>query len=363
MARRRISLFGVSFLDAMTCGLGAVVLLYMIINASVGLRAGRMTGDLHGEVDRLQDEVLDGYKDLVELRNSVREIENKLAAARGLSTRVIEQIAELRVELATFTADTTAREEHINRLKADLRSLEEDVRRLSAATPVEETPGDRLRSFVGDGDRQYLTGLKVGGSRILILVDSSASMLGDTIVNIVRRSNMPDNVKVRAAKWQSALSTVDWLTTQIPRDSQFQIYTFNETASPVLPGTSGQWLDGGDRQVVENAIETLRRVVPEKGTSLHHAFAVINKMRPKPDNVILLADGLPTIGEEPPRGSTVTGKQRVKHYNRAVKLLDKSIPINVILFPIEGDPMASAAFWRLAIATGGSFMSPSEDWP
>ena len=190
----------------MTCGLGAVVLLYMIINASVGLRAGRLTGDLEGEVDQLQDEVLDGYKNLVELRNSVREIEEQIVAARGLSSRVIEQIIEIRVELATFSADTTAREEHINRLKADLRSLEEDVRRLSAATPIEETPGDRLRTFVGDGDRQYLTGLKIGGTRILVLVDTSASMLADTIVNIVRRRNMPDNVKI----WPRPSSSPSW---------------------------------------------------------------------------------------------------------------------------------------------------------
>ncbi len=101
------------------------------------------------------------------------------------------------------------------------RSLEEDARRLSASLPSEETPGDRIRVHVGDGDRQYLTGLKVGGSRILFLVDASASMLGSTIVNVIRRRNLPERDKVRAAKWQQALATVDWLTTQIPRDSQF----------------------------------------------------------------------------------------------------------------------------------------------
>ena len=36
MARRRLNVFSLSFLDAMTCGFGAVVLFYMIINASYG---------------------------------------------------------------------------------------------------------------------------------------------------------------------------------------------------------------------------------------------------------------------------------------------------------------------------------------
>jgi hypothetical protein len=363
MARRGISLFGLSFLDAMTCGLGAVVLVFVIINASVGVRAGRMTGDLEAEVDRLQDEVLDGYKDLVELRNSVREIEEQLVVARGLSRRVLEQIEAIRIELATFDADTVAREEHINRLKADLQSLEEDVKRLSAAAPTDEMPGDKTRVFVGDGDRQYLTGLKVGGERILILVDASASMLDDTIVNIVRLSLMSDAVKLRSEKWQQAVSTVDWVTTQIPRDSRFQIYTFNERLDPVIPETRGQWLDGSDREVLDAAVDALRRVVPQDGTSLHQGFLAIQQMEPPPDNIILLVDGLPTMGATKPRGTTVTGKQRVKHFNKAVKELSLRIPINVILFPIEGDPIAASAYWKLAVATRGSFLSPSEDWP
>ena len=49
-------------------------------------------------------------------------------------------------------------------------------------------PGRNLRSFAGDGDRQYLSGLKVGGKRIFLLVDASASMLAEDIVNAVRRS-------------------------------------------------------------------------------------------------------------------------------------------------------------------------------
>jgi hypothetical protein len=44
-------------------------------------------------------------------------------------------------------------------------------------------------------------------------------------------------------------------------------------------------------------------------------------------------------------------------------VLVKGVPINVILLPMEGDPMAAAAYWRLAQITRGSFLSPSEDWP
>lgn len=364
MARgRRMNVFGLAFLDAMTCGFGAVILFYMIINASFGRESGRMTADLKGEVDRLEEEVLEGYQKLVVLRNSLREIDQENVIAAGLSRRLIETLTEVQEELATFEQSTLAKREHVNELKADLKSLEEDVKRLSAAAPAEETPGDRTRSFVGDGDRQYLTGLKVGGKRILVLVDASASMLDDTVVNVVRLRNMPNAAKSRAEKWRQAVSTVDWITTQFPRDAQFQIYRFSTSAVPLVPDTDGRWLDASDREILEESVQRLRGAIPDGGTSLYHAFAAISRLRPAPDNIYLVTDGLPTQGRVPPKNTTISGRDRVRLFEEAVKELDSSAPVNVVLFPMEGDPMAASAFWKLALYSGGAFVSPSEDWP
>jgi len=363
MKRRRVNVFGLAFLDAITCGFGAVVLFYMVINASIGLHSGRLTSDLRAEVDRLEIEVLEGHENVVELRNAMRDVDDRSAAASGLARRLIEEIEAIREELATYDQTTLARQEHINRLKTDLKSLEEEARRLSAAAPSEETPGDRLRAFVGDGDRQYLTGLKVGGRRILVLLDASASMLDDTLVNIVRRRNLPDDVKVRAEKWQQALSTVDWLSTQLPQDSRFQVYAFAERARPVVEGTAGQWLDAGDREALDGAVQAARTLVPDGGTNLHAAFEAASALQPPPDNLILITDGLPTQGKSEPRGRTISGKQRLRLFRRAVETLRAGVPVNVVLLPMEGDPAAASEFWKLAVATHGSFMSPSRDWP
>jgi hypothetical protein len=37
--------------------------------------------------------------------------------------------------------------------------------------------------------------------------------------------------------------------------------------------------------------------------------------------------------------------------------------VNVILLPMEGDPLAPAAYWTLARRTNGSFLVPARDWP
>ena len=363
MPRRKVEFFSLSFLDVVCCGFGAIILLFMILNAVFGGSYRPVTDELRGEVDKLEEEVLVGHQDLVELRNSVRETEREAVLASGLSRRLIEALTEVQEELATYEASTLAKREHVNKLKTDIKTLEEELKRLSAAAPAEETPGDRLRSFVGDGDRQYLTGLNVGGRRILILVDTSASMLGDDVVNVVRRRNLADHLKLRSPKWRQAVATVDWITTQFPRDSSFQIYGFSVDASPIVPGTEGQWLDAGSREVLDGAVQRMKNVVPGGGTSLFHAFGVISRMQPAPDNVYLLTDGLPTQGKKPPSRTTISAKDRLKLFEEATRDLSSRVPMNIILFPMEGDPMAPSAFWKLAMATGGAYVCPSPDWP
>ena len=363
MRRRRVTVFSLSFLDCICCGLGAVILLYVIVNAKAAVQRDTVTTDLRGEVIRLERDVLEGKKDLIEARNALEKITVELVKTQGRARRFIEMIEDKKTELAYHENDTLATREHINKLKADLRSLEEEVKRLEAGSKAEEEYGSRLRSFQGEGDRQYLTDLKMGGKRIFILVDASASMLGDTIVEVIRRRHLKDQEKLGSEKWQQAVATIDWLTTQLPMTGRFQIYTFNETASPLIRGTRGTWLDAGDVDKLDETVNRLRRLVPHKGTSLHNAFGAVEEMKPAPDNIFLLTDSLPTMGAHKPGTKRVSGRKRLSLFNSAVRRLPSGIPVNIILYPMEGDPYAASAFWRLAAVTNGSFFCPSRDWP
>jgi hypothetical protein len=314
-------------------------------------------------VTRLEEEVLEGRKNLVTLKNSLTETERERERYEGQAARVISTLEETRVQLADMQGETLATRERVERLKADLKSAEEGARRLEGGATRTPDEGDRLRAFKGQGDRQYLTDLKVGGRRILILVDASASMLGETIVDVVRRRNLPDSTKLRAPKWQRAVATVDWLATQLPVTAKFQLYAFNEAATPVVSGSAGRWLDAGAPADLNAAVDRLRGVVPGKGTSLYQAFLVVAGLSPRPDNIVLITDGLPTQGRSRGVGSTVTPGRRLQHFSTAIKGLPSGIPVNVILFPMEGDPGAAPAFWKLAQKTRGAFLSPSKDWP
>jgi hypothetical protein len=188
-------------------------------------------------------------------------------------------------------------------------------------------------------------------------------MLDDTLVNVLRVRNMPDDRKLRTEKWRQTVSIVDWLSTQIPPGAQFQLYTFNTQATPLIAGTDGQW-QKVDGPTLDKSLQQLRKIVPTGGTSLVNAFAVIQKLNPQPDNVILITDGLPTQEATPPTfKKLVDGDDRLKFYERAVRTLPRKLPVSIVLLPMEGDPASPSAFWQLAKATGGSFLSPSRDWP
>jgi len=363
MKRKSINVFSLSFIDCITCGLGAIILLFVIVNARSATQRNEVTKKLRGEVELLEKEVLEGKKNLIEARNTMEQNVQELVETQGLSHKLIKTMEENKIEIARYEHETSASKKNINRLKSDLKSMEKDSKLRKGGSTSRDDNGSKLRQFPGQGDRQYLTDLKMGGERIFILVDASASMLDDTILGIIRRRNFTDEQKLVADKWRHAVSSIDWLITQIPPNSKFQVYTFNETAGPLIEGSKGKWLDAGDVDKLNSVVNRLSRVVPQGGTSLANAFNEINKITPPPDNIFLLTDSLPTMGAGKAWGGKVSAKKRLSLFNDAVRVLPKGIPLNIILYPMEGDPAASSSFWRLAIATKGSFFCPARDWP
>lgn len=362
MKRRSANAFSLAFLDVMFCGFGAVILFFMIINANTFERREKINLNATGEVSKLDIEITDAEKYLVELKNSVQEVDKELVEAQGLSHEVIENIKDNKIQLAKLDKQTLAKLQSVEALKADLKSLEEENKRLEGGAEA-ELEGERLRQFAGIGQRQYLTGLKMGGERILVLVDSSASMLADRIINVLRFRNLPPDERIRAAKWQQVLYTVDWISTRIPRNSKFQIFTFNESSQSSYESDNHMWLDGNNGKHLNTAVRNLFNTAPEKGTDLYKAFESISKLSPLPDNIYLLTDGLPTKGASINFGNNVSAKQRKKHFRKALEKLPGGIPVNIILFHMEGDPEASSEYWKLAQKTNGAFFSPSKDWP
>jgi hypothetical protein len=354
--------FTLSFLDCICCGFGAVVLFYTIVQAQAGAQEILRLDQLTGEVRKLEEEVKEGTKNLVLLRNTLEKTDEDATAAKARALRVAAELKKIQ-QTSVHPDDTIAKREHINKLIADIKSLEEGNKRLAGGALDKGPAGDRVKAFRGRGDRRYISALRIKGKRILVLLDTSASMMDDDVVKIIRLRNEPEAARKLAPKWRRAIDMVEWVSAQLPTNSQFQVYGFNVKSKAVIPDTHGKWLDSNDPRVINNVLNAVRNTVPGDGTSLVNAFITVRTINPQPDQIILITDGLPTQGSVPPSRKFINVKEREKLFDDAMKTMTRDQPVDIVLLPMKGDLLAAHAYWRLARKTGGSYVIPSRDWP
>ncbi len=358
MARkiRNSSTFSLSFLDIMSCGLGAAVLIFLLLRHDMDSPQTPLDPKDIAEVSLLEEEIKIGEKNLVRIRNTISEISDETVVAQGLARKIEEDIKKLKSLLEEIAPDSSL---DVPGLKAKIAKLEAQKKALENTVPS----GNKAYEFTGDGQRQYLTGIQLGGENVLILVDTSASMLDETIINILRRRNMQDDVKRSAPKWQRATAITQWVIANMPLNADFQVWSFNDEVMSVIGDDKDEWYEVGDKVALAKAVRGVKQIVPNNGTNMEKVFKAAMDMNPRPDNIFLITDGLPTIGEKPSKSGNVTGVQRYRIFREAVNHVLPGVPVNTMLLPLEGDPYAAAAFWRLAIISGGSFVTPARDWP
>ena len=362
--RRTTEVFTLSFLDCICCGFGAVILFYTIVSAQSGVAQTRANDTLTAEVNRLDEQVLTGTRNLAALRDTVEKTKTEVASASAQTNLLTSELASHKTQVSNYDATHLSRAEHIEKLRADVQALQEGIKRLEAGSDELAPPGQDVTAFrKTGGERRYITGLRMHGRRILILLDVSASMLHEDIVSVLRLKNADDAQKRAAAKWRRAVETVHWLLSQVPPGSAYQIYTFNTKAQPLLLDTAGKWISGGDLPQIARALDALQGLVPGEGTSLYNAFAATRTLGPLPDQIVVITDGLPTQGKAVAARKLIDSDARVRFFNEAVSQLPQHVPIDSVLLPMQGDPEAAHAFWRLARTSDGSVLMPAKDWP
>ncbi|MEM7357564.1 MAG: VWA domain-containing protein [Pseudomonadota bacterium] len=358
MARkiRTTSTFSLSFLDIMSCGLGAAVLIFLLLRHTIDGPSPIIDKQVMSEVSLLEEEIKEGELQLVRIRNTISDISDETVTAQGLARKIQEDIDRLKSVLEEINPDAP---KEIEELKNRIARLESQKKALEQT----EVGGRKAYEFTGDGERQYLTGLRLGGENVLILLDSSASMLDESIVNIIRRRNMQDEFKQNAPKWQRAKSIAQWVIANLPLGSDFQVLSFNTAIEPAFGDEVNEWHEVSDRVALKQAVDGIEAIIPENGTNMSNVFQAAMDMQPRPDNIFLITDGLPTQGDKAPKSGTISGVQRLRLFDRSMGLILPGIPVNTLLLPLEGDTYAASAFWRMAIATRGAFVTPARDWP
>jgi len=95
MARKKIrstSTFSLSFLDIMSCGLGAAVLIFLLLKHVVDSPVPNQDPQDLSEISLLEEEILVGEKNLVRIRNTISDITDETVIAQGLARKIEEDI-------------------------------------------------------------------------------------------------------------------------------------------------------------------------------------------------------------------------------------------------------------------------------
>lgn len=352
-AYRSFNPLSLSFLDIMSCGLGAVILIFLILR--------------HGEsISPEATKLLEG--DIKNTEISLARISEEISSSQNKVANLNSQIVLKDKEIKTSRLNLRIEKENVSKL------VEQGEEIIKSSKAIEEATPDIVEK-ISDGERQYLTGLKIEGKRIVYLLDNSASMLHENTQLVFKLSLSSEEEKVKARKWVRAKETLKWLTARLPKNSNFTIMTYNKD---VKSHTNNSWLDSEDPLSVNSALESALNEIPENGTNLERALQAIKKMFPLPDSVYIITDGLPTLGEPvkklgilletrnclKPRGK-ITSECRHIIFQKAKGnyLSGNKIKTSTILFPLQGDLRAASDYWNLAIQSGGTTISPSRDWP
>ena len=349
---RRTEGFNLAFLDIMSCGLGAVILVFMLVKFNVS--------DSNIEENRLEREV-----QRLEVKED--ELQQTLEQLRDTSLSETEKIAKLNSKLIRLEQSLSKKELSLVNKKDQLAALKNDISNRPIAHKEDLVEDDR------GGEEDYLMGLKVEGRRIVVLIDSSASMTDETLLNIIKRKNGSVSDKKRGPKWLRTKKTVRWILARAPKTSQLSVIYFNDS---VKTHGKSSWVNANSSATLKALYQQLDTIVPSGATNLQIGLQAVAKRGAT--DLYVITDGLPTVGESRyaslnlfsgcssllGKSSTISGECRVRLFRQTIQDSNlRGVKVNVILFPLEGDPDAVNEYWGWAGSTDGLVFSPAANWP
>ncbi len=368
--------FGLSFLDVLSCGLGASILLLLVIPRGLAdITADPPQNFAHRQAE-IQQRLDYKLNEKFELESRVDTSQQELAAAVDERSAVSESQIQERNNLMEEL-------QRLSQSRDELSVAKEEVTRLQLQREQALAAAQSLAEQ-GQGAKGQLGGIQIAEDRVVILLDRSASMLDHSLIEILRLKVADPRYRDRAPKWVSARNTVNWAFKGIPFGKQYQFLSFSEEVADhngtILPSnTKLEWLKVGDTgHTLSDLRSSVSALEADGPTNLESAFKMMTTLDPTPRQVILITDGLPSVPGSS-RLIRVTGCRtaiganpllspecRRNIFLRAVRLFQQEMPntqMNVILFPLEGDAGAMRQYWNFASDTGGRVLSPASGWP
>ena len=324
--RRGIDIFNLSFLDVVSCGFGAIILLLVIVKISEPQVIEELAVDLSGVVARLEAE-------LHEIRGQTTVLNRELTARQEQLSEQREKLARLKGERSSVRGQYAAtRNEHDaqtiirGQLASAKQDLTEEMRRLLGAGYQRK----KLAATIG--------GVPVDSEYIIFIIDTSGSMQQNA--------------------WRLVQKKVSEVLDIYPRVKGIQV--MNDMGDYMFSTYKGKWIpDTPARR--KSIIKRLGSWQPFSNSSpVEGIEAAIRRFHTKDKRISLYV-----FGDDFARGSIQAVVDTVASLNRAGRSGRRLVRIHTVGFPVlfgmgNGLPVNAvryaALMRKLAETNGGSFV-------
>lgn len=159
--RREFEIFSMSFLDAICCGFGAMILLFLVIRTGEPRRLEQAERDLDGLIAQYEQELNEIVGETERVRHQEVSTTDKLNVDRNNVQELQAQLERIRAQVLSVEDPTLQTEQ--NRLASAKQTLSEEMKRLLAdyRPPIED---------------YKVGGIPVDSEYIIFLIDTSGSM-------------------------------------------------------------------------------------------------------------------------------------------------------------------------------------------
>ena len=312
--RREIASLSLSFLDAVTCGFGAIILLLVITKVFEPIRLEESNTELDGLIVKYEQELRDILGETDRVRRQRLSTENEIE----MDT---EQIAALEAELTRIRAafDNTQSEAEIaaeiaGQMATARQSLTEEMERLMG----------RNRPRPED---YKIGGIPVDSEYIIFLIDSSGSM--------------------RRYEWDRVVSTLEETLAIYPTVKGIQV--LNDQGSHLLLSSRGEWITDTP-SMREYIIDELRRWEAFSSSNPRRGILTAIDQYDDPDKKISLYVYSDDFSSGP---ESINGLIReVDARNTRREDGEQRVRIHAVAFPVFYDVLGRSQFFN---STGADF--------
>jgi len=164
--RREISSLSLSFLDAVTCGFGAIILLLVIAKIFEPIQLEESDSEINNLIVRYEEELNEILGQTDQVRRQQSATENQVALSDTQIQELEDELTRIRSAYLTQETEVDIEAEIATRLAAARQSLTDEMERLI------DQSRPRPRDYV-------VGGIPVDSEYIIFIIDTSPSMKGN----------------------------------------------------------------------------------------------------------------------------------------------------------------------------------------